>query len=887
MSERYPGGYITKNAPQPTGGELGTAPGVWTLEEAAEYQKAGTWPSQPIPQYIENLFSTYLYTGNGIGQTIVNNINLGLGFPFVVYNTSTNSSALNGSFTAQTGDILVSYVLSTGGSSPDFTLNGVSKTAVTTKVDGIGYWNGVFIEALSAGSNTFSTGAVGLGYTTTIVIRGSTNVSVATNLTEFNTASITTSSFSTTGFGLLLISDRDPEAVPVTSGSSYIVADYTQTYFKSRFFGISGNGTTVAAQTVSGLVATYVGCYCNIKVEGLTNIVPTVAGKGGLVWTKSRNSTTSSNVLIDTSRGTDTQGYLRLFSNLTNGTAGSNNGLNTFTSSGYTIGSSVDFNAFNQNFVSWTFREQPKFFDVVTFTGTGSSQQINHNLASTPGCIFVKNLSTSQAWYVYHRSLTTPTNEYLVLNNTNAVASISGLWGTVNNTQFGFIGNNGENYVAYLFAHNAGGFGLNGTDNIISCGSYNGTGGALSVTLGYEPQWLMVKRIDAAADWCIVDNVRSFVVGGNDLRLAPNLTDAEVVTGTGFLFPTATGFGSSGSSSIANLSGATYIYMAIRRGPMRTPTTGTTVFTPVAYSGNSSNNRNLTGFNFPVDLAIVGRRTNAANHRIVDRLRGSTTDVLLQLITNTSNAEDTPVDRMLQLDLMNGIKIGADSDVNVAGSNYVMWGWGRASGFMDIVCYAGTGVAGAITNHNLGVSPELIITRVRNFTGEDWVVHYRNDTTITAGYLNLTNEFSGSAQAPSTDLSNFTSTTYTRNTGNRRVNATYNYVAYLFASCPGVSKVGSVNITGSVINVDCGFTNGARFILLKRIVGGSSPWLVWDTARGISAGDDPYLALNNTSAENFDGAANFITPYSAGFTINAGAIDGYWGAGNYLYLAIS
>jgi hypothetical protein len=42
---------------------------------------------------------------------------------------------------------------------------------------------------------------------------------------------------------------------------------------------------------------------------------------------------------------------------------------------------------------------------------------------------------------------------------------------------------------------------------------------------------------------------------------------------------------------------------------------------------------------------------------------------------------------------------------------------------------------------------------------------------------------------------------------NNEVNGSANtYIAYLFATAPGVSKVGSYTGTGTTLNVDCGFT---------------------------------------------------------------------------------
>lgn len=49
MSERYPGGIISKTPPTitgPTGGEGGSASGMWNLADVLENEKAGTWPAK-------------------------------------------------------------------------------------------------------------------------------------------------------------------------------------------------------------------------------------------------------------------------------------------------------------------------------------------------------------------------------------------------------------------------------------------------------------------------------------------------------------------------------------------------------------------------------------------------------------------------------------------------------------------------------------------------------------------------------------------------------------------------------------------------------------------------------------------------------------------------
>ncbi len=93
------------------------------------------------------------------------------------------------------------------------------------------------------------------------------------------------------------------------------------------------------------------------------------------------------------------------------------------------------------------------------------------------------------------------------------------------------------------------------------------------------------------------------------------------------------------------------------------------------------------------------------------------------------------------------------------------------------------------------------------------------------------------------------------------------YIAYLFATLPGVSKVGSFTGNGGSQTIDCGFTSGARFVLIKR-ASASSNWLVFDTERGIVSGNDPYLFLDITDAEDAYGAFDEIDPHPSGFTFN-------------------
>jgi hypothetical protein len=298
----------------------------------------------------------------------------------------------------------------------------------------------------------------------------------------------------------------------------------------------------------------------NGSTKTITNGID-LDGEGGLVWTKDRTNGLS-HALYDTANGAGSE-----FSTNTTGAASSESGF-AFLSTGYSFGARALLNFNGGAYVSWTFRKAPKFFDMVTYTGDGTEGRvILHNLGSTPGCIFVKATSATSNWFTYHRSaddmgFLNLTNEFNASQRIRVVTSAS-FNVQASDGGYGATNVNGVTYVAYLFAHDAGGFGDDGSENGISCGSYTGNGSATgpTVTLGYEPQWLMIKRRDSTGDWIILDSKRD-VSNPRDKFLEPNTSDAEA-TGNDVDF-NATSFQLKTTSATVNASGGTYIYVAIR-----------------------------------------------------------------------------------------------------------------------------------------------------------------------------------------------------------------------------------------------------------------------------------------------------------------------------------
>jgi hypothetical protein len=633
----------------------------------------------------------------------------------------------------------------------------------------------------------------------------------------------------------------------------------------------------------------------NSTSQTITNGI-NLSGQGGMVWTKSRTQAGSNHGIIDTVRGNRSSVY----PNLTGGQDVAPNdgyGISGFNSTGYGIAESYSFSINNtgENYVSWTFAKQPKFFDIVTYTGTGVARTVAHSLGSVPGCMIVKKTSAAANWQVYHQSTAggMGPSKYMVLNSTAAESSGSDRWNNTAPTSTVFtVGNapetndSGATYVAYLFAHDAGGFPVSGggSTNGISCGSFttSGTGQPnATINLGYEPQWIMYKRSDATGDWRMQDNMRGLLGSwtGNSAFLRANTADAESqnavisITPTGFLADTGT-------------DAQTYIYIAIRRGPMKPPTVGTSVFLPIAYNGTGTARNVSTGFVTDSVIAINRNAFSSYSPSWWDRLRGA--NRALRAYASGAELNLTSTDELTGFDFQLGFKVGTDNvnyDINgsYATTPFVSYSMQRAPGFFDEVCYTGTEVSGQTFTHNLGVVPEMMFVKSRSGS-TDWTVYHSALGASARIYLNATNAANTGTAAPWNSTTPTSSVFSLGNAGATNLSGA-TFVNYLFATVAGVSKVGSYTGTGALLTVNCGFTTGARFALIKR-TDSTGDWYVYDSARGITSGNDPYVLMNSQASEVT--GTNYVDTDTTGFKVTAAAPAALNASGGtYIFLAIA
>ena len=591
-----------------------------------------------------------------------------------------------------------------------------------------------------------------------------------------------------------------------------------------------------------------------------------LSGEGGMIWIKSRTSTASH------ATSSSANNYYGIMTPNTNAAdADSTTQYVRGTSTGFevTMGN-ITPNDAGEDMASWSFRKAPGFFDCVAYTGTGSNRTIAHSLGSVPGMIIVKRTSGATGnWKVWHRSLPNTAIDFLTLNETGVIESAANHWNSTAPTSTHFslgtnanVNDDGSAYVAYIFAHDDQSFGTSGNESIIKCGSYTGNGSSTGpvIDLGFEPQWWMIKRTDAVDTWGMYDSMR----GAQDVLRADS-TSTEVSTASFKIDLLANGFQPTSNDNGVNASGGTYVYMAIRR-PNKPPTAATEVFA-VDY-GNSSSTIPCWDSGFPVDFAFWTYWDREYAKQALSRLTGTK-----YLYASGSNAEANDPDLTWDSNLGWG---------KTWNTNTISWMFKRAPGFMDVVAYTGTGSARTVS-HNLEAIPELVIIKARTDAGENWAV-YNSFIGNTKG-LNLNRDKPAETTHARWNSTSPTSTQFTVDSQNSVNYNTGTYVAYLFATLSGISKVGNYTGTGNDINVDCGFSSGARFVLIKR-TDSDADWFLFDTLRGIAVGNDPYLLLNMAAIQVTN--TDYIDPLNAGFTVTSSAPAALnTSGGTYIFLAIA
>ena len=407
-------------------------------------------------------------------------------------------------------------------------------------------------------------------------------------------------------------------------------------------------------------------------------------------------------------------------------------------------------------------------------------------------------------------------------------------------------------------------------EGTIKHGSYPGDGSKdHHIHLGWEPSWVMIKCTTASENWILFDVMRGIVTGGNDgkdAQLSPNTSGSEV-TNNYALEVTPTGFKLSQDQAHINSSGNSYIFTAIRRpdGYVGKPLElGTSAFA-MSY-GNGSSAGPCFDSDFAVDFALRKIYGSIDDWWNVNRLTGKK-----YLKTNGDDSESNHNDNLM--DYNDGWGAGS------IGSGMQSWMWKRHAG-LDVVAYEGDGVNGRSIAHSMNDVPEMMIVKRRS-SSEDWTVYHTGLNGGTNPYTRLMTLNSTASEVDMTSTpekvwkSTPTSTHFEIGSHDRVNTDGEDYLALLFSSIDGVSKIGSYTGSTSNLTITTGFQ--PRFILIKGYDSNSNGryWIVMDSLRGINpSGNTDYLFLNQSSAQNSNGPEPFISGISStGFTLLAGKGD--------------
>jgi hypothetical protein len=512
-------------------------------------------------------------------------------------------------------------------------------------------------------------------------------------------------------------------------------------------------------------------------------------------------------------------------------------------------------------------------FSIVKYEGTQGLQKIPHGLSAAPNMIIAKNISdSSTSWTVFHSSL--GAGKILRLENAEDEITNDVFWGGTSNapnaTTFTVGVQNDTNaedgssneIIAYCF-HDVTGY--------QKFGSYTGTGSTgNAVTVGFKPDFVMVKATGEDEPWFILDSKRDT---GNprDNRIMPDANTAEddgsVHTidfgATTFTLNGTTGNGTNGNNK-------NYIYWAIAKN-VPSNTTLANSFRTVTYTGNGGT-QSITGIGFRPDLVWIKHRNEANDHVVTDSIRGRGL-----LYANGSDAQNQ--DSQLTSFDSDGFSLAYASGQNVkfnkSSGSYVAWCWkagntwqsnidgtigstinaNTANGFSIV---KGTASGGLNTvnsfGHGLGVKPDLII--IKATTADNWYVYNSISGAGKSLYLNdPAAEFSTTNVWANTEP---TTSVFSIKDG-QTVSVGATFIAYCFHSVSGYSKIGTYSGSNSAVSVDTGFK--ADWVMIKR-TDSTGYWNIFDSVRG----GDKRLYPNANSAET-DESSDYVTFDSDGFNV--------------------
>ena len=323
-------------------------------------------------------------------------------------------------------------------------------------------------------------------------------------------------------------------------------------------------------------------------------------------------------------------------------------------------------------------------------------------------------------------------------------------------------------------------------------------------------------------------------------------------------------------------------YQALCSANLSEPTikNGTDYFDTVLFTGNGSN-QSITSLNFQPDLVWFKSRNTTYDHEVFDSVRGAEERIL----TNTNTPEATDDDALTAF-LSNGFTTGDDPGTNQSNQAIVTWSWKEtASAGFDIVSYTGNGSARTIS-HNLGVIPEMIWVKCRSET-QNWRVGHKDLSGGNWNYRLILDNTDDQQDSPDFNDTAPTSSVFSVGTDDAVNKNTGTYVAYLWASVEGYSKVGYYKGNGNA-NGPFVFTGFKPAMIIIKRIDTAEDWWIYDTKRDVDNPVTQILYVNAVTAEiSATGDNVSLDIVSNGIKLRTANVN--WNAddGTYIYLAFA
>ena len=619
---------------------------------------------------------------------------------------------------------------------------------------------------------------------------------------------------------------------------------------------------------------------------------------------------------------------------------GNSNYWTGFNSSGVTCGNY--WSAYQSSSNSWpqnatynqSYKKSKGFFDLVEWTANGSQQTMNHDLGTQPGFIMIKKLtgSTNQGrTFGYHRQMRANGKGWVQsIGNTSGYNYVNANSSTFTvdqvNNSFVTAQENGAKYVAYIWAdYDSADWGETGDQSIIKCGMFTGDGSTSPgqiVDVGWDPHIIHFWGQNGSSNYTFSQDLGIATLGGewlNDESCARYLDWNQQNGGYHSSWPhggggnfggvynpfsiiPGKGFQVRGNGTNINQSGQKYYYVAIRRAGQKPVENVSDYFDIKKWSGNSQLMRRVGTSSFAGDFTFLWKR-NGNDNQHSDRagmLRSYMDTSSSKSVNGRLDDRSNPVELMRYSsqyapfwNIPKTYLIPNAPVFNDNNNGYLMTLWKRNYGVMSQVNFYGTGSSTYQTlNHDLGVKPTMIIvmqnydstgyqskniwcdSTVGNKFGDNKLLSLVSDAPIQTRNDHF-GDGSGGWVASDTQ---FRVNEHQNGTGNRY------FSAYLFASIAGQVKFGQYtgngSSTGDSQNIDCGFSNGIKWVIIHKIDGGDGGndrggWIMASPTQSINNGTNSYDSFMTT----WGGGQQFSSNLYYGESKASGS---YVTSGNYL-----